>query len=158
MAGVKGQKPRVWLVLASFVLGAGLFALGRMTGRRSPAPAPLPQEDLKASERVVKVGGRVVKALGGGTAQLRTRAFIAYRERGVPGVFRWDVAARYPVMDVPEGWVVAWVVQSQVVAIGTPDVTREGGRNLLVPAKPVDGALVVPVGLEVKAGDLVEGI
>jgi hypothetical protein len=82
---------------------------------------------------------------------------VAYRLRGVPAWIEWSQPGRFPVLDVPKDWVVAWVDGGQVVAVSNPSASGEGDRNVVLPAKPVAAALVVPASQGVKVGDQVQG-
>lgn len=158
MAASKVVSGKILMVLGAVALGAVMFLLGQASVKKAPRQGVgVPVPELSVWQRSLKVGGKAITVEGGGKASLRASGLVAYRMRGVPALLEWEQPGRWPVLDVPKDWVVAWVDGGQVVAVSNPTASGEGDRNVVVPAKPVSAALVVPVSLGVKVGDQVQG-
>lgn len=146
------------MILGGFSLGIGMFLAGwfaaRPAGKAVAVSAP---ESSLMTSRKVTISGREVQVFGGDTVLGRTSGSWAYGVQGKPALLGWPQTGRYPVLDVPPGWVVAWIEGQDVVAIGDPSSAGEGGKNVVLPARPVRGALVVPKTLGVKPGDRIGG-
>jgi len=155
MADIKSNGGRVWLVVGAAALGAVMFFLGQASASKARAgsrgKAEMPE--LSVWQRKVHLGGKEVMVEGGSKSSQHASGLVAYRMRGVPALLQWEEAGRYPVLDVPRDWVVAWLDGGQVVAVSNPSAAGEGDRNVVFPAKPVEGALVLPGSFGAKVGD-----
>lgn len=149
--GKRNPIPVVALAVVGLVVG---MALGK--GKRTSPVASASSKDSALPEVEVKIGGASLRVQHARNDLEQSTAWMQWAS-GKPKatLLEWKDAGRWPLLDVPKGWVVAWVGEGKVGEVRTPAETTP---NTLIPEKPYRFALVVPAAQRPTGGQGVETI